>query len=345
MKLIAAATLIAAFVPAVPTHPDLRPGDPGTGDPGTGAGRSAGGAHAAPPAGAPCLPGHGPGRGSGAAAEARIRPGAHGVHEPNELTSAEVAAVERDMARLLHRPGPGRPGTGDRSSGPGTARRHAPATVPVYFHVLHDGAKGDVDKATIDRQISVLNSTYGGSGSGAETGFSFTLREVDRTSNAAWYSDPQRYETAFKPKLRKGDATTLNLYSADLGKDLLGWSTFPWKYRSQPKLDGVIVHEGSLPGGSAEHFNLGYSGTHEVGHWLGLYHTFQDGCSAQGDRVADTPPERDPTSGCPEGKDTCTGGGTDPIHNYMDYGWDSCMTEFTAGQATRMNEAWTAYRT
>jgi hypothetical protein len=136
----------------------------------------------------------------------------------------------------------------------------------------------------------------------------------------------------------------LNVYSCRPGQSLLGWAYFPWSYAESNKMHGVVIHYGSVPGGYLAPYNLGGTLDHEAGHYLGLYHTFQGGCTAPGDYVDDTPYEATPTSGCPASKNTCSSAGNDPIHNYMDYSDDACYTQFTAGQDARMDAAVPTYR-
>jgi Pregnancy-associated plasma protein-A len=223
------------------------------------------------------------------------------------------------------------------------------ATVPTWVHVVSDGAIGNVSDRAIDDQIRVLDMTFGGFEGGVATGFDFQLVGVTRTNNATWhYADDFASESAMKQALHRGGDDTLNLYVTTAGA-YLGWAYYP-SITDDPAnayLDGVVIDWESMLGTSTRYagqYDQGETGTHEVGHWLNLAHTFEGKCSRAGDGVADTPAERTPTSGCPVGKDTCPSAGLDPIHNYMDYSFDSCYTEFTAGQAARMQDAWVFWR-
>ncbi|CAE7089398.1 unnamed protein product [Rhizoctonia solani] len=226
--------------------------------------------------------------------------------------------------------------------------------IPVHWHVIKAGKlpdQGNITDSKIAESIKVLNKDY------AKTGIRFTLAGTQRITNATWFNriylrSPE--QLTMKIKLRKGDAATLNIYSVgfvDVPEDfkgMLGFSRFPSSYSESPKDDGIVISYTTLPGSAYPPFNMGRTLTHEVGHWVGLYHTFRGGCTGAGDYVNDTPPEDNSpaslTVGCPSGKNTCPGGGPDPIHNFMDYSDDACMTEFTPGQIARMREQMMTYR-
>jgi hypothetical protein len=227
--------------------------------------------------------------------------------------------------------------------------------VPVWVHVISKGpgfANGELDEQMIRAQIRVLDESYVGRTGGANSGFGFTLAGITRTTNPVWFEQmvfDTDVELEAKQALRRGGPETLNIYTVD-GGPYLGWSYFP-SILTDPRyaaLDGVVVDWRSLPGGTFDIYSEGDTATHEVGHWLALYHTFDGACSIKGDYVADTPAEFSPAFYCPVGRDSCSQPpcpGLDPIENFMDYTQDSCMHVFTAGQADRMKAAWAAYRT
>lgn len=234
----------------------------------------------------------------------------------------------------------------------GAARRTngVTVTIPIYWHVINRGslpAEGNVSSEDIQEQIDVLNASYAGDNGGAETQFRFTLAGLDRTTNETWYFgvEDAALDLAMKTALKQGGVGALNIYSVRPSGGLLGRSTFPWNFTSDPVRDGILIRYSTLPNGVLTPYNLGDTLVHEVGHWLGLYHTFSGKCNHNNDFVADTPAEKYAALGCPEDIDSCPGNvGLDPVENYMDYTDDSCMFEFTPGQAARMAIAWDVFR-
>ena len=171
---------------------------------------------------------------------------------------------------------------------------------------------------------------------------------MTRTDNADWFyaGIGGSAERPMKKALHYGGFETLNVYSTTAGP-YLGWAYLPGLSDPLLYLDGVAPTGRRCRARRTpmHRYDLGQTLTHEVGHWLNLEHTFFGGCNAKGDFVDDTPAMKVPTSGCPEGKDTCSEPGLDPIHNYMDYSHDACYEEFTPGQVARGQEAWPTYRT
>jgi len=225
-----------------------------------------------------------------------------------------------------------------------TSSTTAGATISVYWHMIKNSTgAGTVTATQQSNQINVLNSAY------ASGSWKWVLTATDTTVNDAWYvvSPNTAAETQMKSALRKGTAQTFNLYSANIGGGLLGWATFPSDYAAKPSMDGVVFLYTSVPGGTATNYNQGDTVTHEAGHWMGLYHTFQGGCTGSGDQVSDTPAEKAANYGCPPlgSVDSCPSDpGPDPVTNFMDYVYDACMNNFTPGQFSRIQAQWNSYR-
>jgi hypothetical protein len=262
--------------------------------------------------------------------KAFIESGARCATRP--VDEEEALLVEQEAMSLLAE----RPGRSALVSG---------GSINVYVHVITNASGGGAPTSTqISDQISVLNAAYG------SWGWQFQVLGSDTTANDAWYTAQPgtTAERDMKAALHRGTAADLNLYTNNMGGGLLGWATFPSDYAGNPTDDGVVILYSSLPGGTAAPYNLGDTATHEVGHWMGLYHTFQGGCNEKrGDFVTDTAAEKSAAFGCPVGRDSCPGRknpGEDPITNFMDYTDDSCMNTFTAGQDARMDAQYTAYR-
>ncbi|MDX1421059.1 MAG: zinc metalloprotease, partial [Rubricoccaceae bacterium] len=191
-------------------------------------------------------------------------------------------------------------------------------TIPVAFHVIYSGGTGNVPEQQVIDQIDVLNDAF------LPIGYRFVLAIVNRVENPDWFFGltTGTQETQMKAALAVDPARFLNVYTAQLAGGLLGWAYFPNSFGEGAFLHGVVLHYASLPGGTLVPYNEGDTGTHEVGHYVGLFHTFQGGCSGGdtapgcetgGDQVCDTPAEASPAFGCPGGRDTCPTGEDDPI--------------------------------
>lgn len=286
-------------------------------------------------------------------------PAARRIPDTARVTPATLDRVARDVAAA-------RTAGGDAQALSGS--RTGAAALPVYrvkvqIHIIHGTHKRErrVKRRGAHRLFRILKQGYAGAQSPTSEpmGVEFVLKRITISKNDRWFhARPlSRADRQMKRRLHGGTARTLNIYLNKPprigGFVLLGYSRFPWQYRGHKTLDGVNINIDAIPGGHARNYNLGDTVVHETGHWFGLLHTFQGGC-ANSDGVADTPAEAMPSYKCEVGRNTCpvdpvTGmpvddGLPDPIHNFMDYSYDSCMYEFTRGQHERLTQMFATYR-
>ncbi|KAG6888185.1 hypothetical protein C0995_010029 [Termitomyces sp. Mi166 len=214
----------------------------------------------------------------------------------------------------------------------------------ILFYDENNRRDGDVRTGVIEEQIKIMNSYF------EPMGLNFTLISISRIPvskdvlhSVEYRSQNERQIKSYRDS--RSTAKTLNIYTvgSNTYSKRIGWSSFPWAYEDNPMDDGIVFNYNNLPYGAAVGFNTGKTMVHEVGHWVGLLHTFEGGCDG-GDGVDDTPAEASPAFGCQIGRDTCPALGADPIDNLMDYSDEDCQTHFTPGQFKRASQMLQQYR-
>lgn len=238
--------------------------------------------------------------------------------------------------------------------------------VPVVFHVVYRTNRENISTEQILSQLDVLNTDYRRQNAdsvqtlpqfksiAADTRIQFCLATRDpngqtttgitrkSTTALSFDLDDAVKFSDFSGQDAWDSERFLNIWVCNLSGETIGYSQYPG---GPAETDGVVLDYttiGQPPVNPfASNYNLGRTGTHEVGHWLGLQHIWgpDDAGCTDSDDIADTPNQDDATNGCPTGTITsCNNSlqGGDMYQNYLDYTDDACMNLFTQGQAEYM---------
>lgn len=222
--------------------------------------------------------------------------------------------------------------------------------IPVVVNVLYKTNAQNISLAQIQSQIDVLNKDFNAtnsdfnnvpsifSGVKANVGISFVLDAVYRkkTNKTSWRTNDAMKKTSQGGINPTSPTTKLNLWVCNLSGGILGYAQFPG---GSSTTDGVVIDDNAMgtTGTASAPFNLGRTGTHEVGHWMNLRHIWGD-ATCGSDLVSDTPTHNTANYSCPSFPhySTCSGNPVEMTMNYMDYTNDSCMYMFSNGQKNRM---------
>jgi hypothetical protein len=220
--------------------------------------------------------------------------------------------------------------------------------IDIKFWVIHDGKNGYLKQNQISDQVTVLNEAYGGKQSklGVDSKMRFRIKEIKYIENSEWYYGCSKNENAIISENKGSSDKYVSIYTCH-DSSYLGFAYYPWSWGEGHSRQVIFSSPHTFPGGKLSSYNMGLTVVHEMGHFLGLRHTFSrsSSCTWGDDGIADTPHEKTPSYGCDLKRDTCPDKeGKDPVWSYMDYSIDSCLDRFSPDQTTYMVNAVSKYR-